>query len=74
MPLGLLSAPGYEGGKMAKAESRNESASGQRMSLDQRIRNYLASGRKSLTPRQIRRAAHKAGISTAEVQDRISQK
>ena len=57
---------------MAKAKSRDESATGQRMSLDQRISNYLASGRKSLSPRQIRRAAHKAGISTAEVRDRLS--
>jgi hypothetical protein len=56
---------------MAKAKSRNESANGQGMSLDQRISNYLASGRKTLTPRQIRRVAHKAGISTAEVQGRL---
>lgn len=58
---------------MARSKSRNESTSGERMSLDQRISNYLTTGRSTLTPRQIRRAAHKARISTAEVQERTPQ-
>lgn len=52
---------------MAKAKSREVAVAGQRMALEQRISNYQASGRTGLTPRQLRRAAHKAKISTAEV-------
>jgi len=49
------------------AKKRAEAASDKKMSLEQRIANYRANGRSELTPRQRRRAAHKAGISTQDV-------
>ena len=49
------------------AKKRDEAVSGKKMSLEQRISNYRADGRKELTPRQLRRAAHKARIATGEV-------
>lgn len=49
------------------------SSSGKKMSLDQRIERYLSSGRKELTPKQARRAAHKAHTSTDEVRARASK-
>ena len=52
------------------AKKRDAAAGGKKMSLEQRISNYRASGRKELTPRQLRRAAHKAQVSTAEVRQK----
>ena len=49
------------------ARKRDQASSNGKMSLDQRIAHYLASGRKELTPKQIRRAAHKAHMSTDKV-------
>ena len=49
------------------AKKRADAASDATMSLEQRIANYRAGGRKDLTPRQLRRAAHKAKVSTGEV-------
>ena len=43
------------------------------MSLDQRLANYLADGRRQLTPRQARRAAHKAHMSTDQVRERSAK-
>jgi hypothetical protein len=51
------------------ARKREQATSG-KLSLEARIANYQAFGRKELTPRQLRRAAHKAGISTTEVRDK----
>ncbi len=51
---------------MARKRQEAAAASG-KMTLEQRLDNYRADGRRELTPRQLRRAAHKAGISTAEV-------
>ena len=48
------------------ARKRDEAASG-KMTLEQRLSNYQVGGRKELTPRQLRRAAHKAKVSTAEI-------
>lgn len=48
------------------ARKKDEAASG-KMSLQQRLDNYKAGGRAELTPRQLRRAAHKAKMSTGEV-------
>ncbi len=48
-------------------------AAGKKLTLEQRIALYRANGRKELTPRQLRRAAHKAGISTAEVLQRAAE-
>jgi hypothetical protein len=48
------------------ARKRDEAASG-KMTLEQRLTNYRAGGRNELTPRQLRRAAHKAKVSTAEI-------
>ncbi len=55
------------------ARKRQEAAAGGKLTLEQRIANYRASGRNVLTPRQLRRAAHKARISTVEVRERTSQ-
>jgi hypothetical protein len=52
------------------AKKRAEAATGGKLSLERRIANYTADGRKDLTPRQLRRAAHKAGISTTEVKEK----
>jgi hypothetical protein len=52
------------------AKKRDEAAIGKKMSLEQRISSYMSAGRKELTPRQLRRAAHKARISTAEVRQK----
>jgi hypothetical protein len=49
------------------AKKRDEAASGKKLSLEQRIANYKTGGRTELTPRQLRRAAHKARISATEV-------
>ena len=54
------------------AKKRDEAASGKKMTLEQRISNYRAAGRKELTPRQLRRAAHKAQIPTAQVRQKSS--
>lgn len=54
---------------MAKVTSRDAQARGERMSLERRLSNYSAAGRASLTPRQVRRAAHKAKVSTDEVRE-----
>jgi hypothetical protein len=43
------------------------------MSLDQRLENYRAGGRKELTPKQIRRAAHKAHTSTGKIREQASK-
>lgn len=55
------------------AKNRAQAVSGKKMTLEQRISNYAATGRQELTPRQLRRAAHKAKISTAEVQQKSSR-
>jgi hypothetical protein len=65
MTVGKLSLKGNE-----MAKKRAEAASDKKMSLEQRIANYRADGRRELTPRQLRRAAHKAGVSTAEVRQK----
>ena len=52
---------------------RDEAASGKKMTLEQRIAHYRAQGRTELTPRQLRRAAHKEKISTGEVAKRSSK-
>jgi len=49
------------------AKSRGDESKGGKMSLEQRIDHYLAWERNYLTPRQIRRAAHKAHVSTDQV-------
>jgi hypothetical protein len=49
------------------AKSRGDESKGGKMSLEQRIDNYLAWERNYLTPKQIRRAAHKAHVSTDQV-------
>jgi len=54
------------------AKKREAAASG-KMSIEQRITNYLADGRKQLTPRQLRRAAHKARITTGQVRQRAAK-
>lgn len=54
------------------ARKREEAASG-KLSLQQRLANYQAGGRTALTPRQLRRAAHKAKISTSEVQAKAAK-
>jgi hypothetical protein len=46
---------------------------GASMSLEARLMNYLAGERKTLTPRQIRRAAHKAHVSTAQVREKAAR-
>ena len=51
------------------ARKRDQAKSSGKMSLDQRLANYLADGRRQLTPRQVRRAAHKAHISTDQVRE-----
>jgi hypothetical protein len=43
------------------------------MSLEQRIELYLSGERKHLTPKQIRRAAHKAHVSTDQVRTRATK-
>ncbi len=58
---------------MAKAKSRDAGARSGGMSLEKRLSNYAATGRTGLTPRQLRRAAHKAKISTAEVLERSAK-
>lgn len=45
---------------------------GGRMSMETRIALYLAGERKTLTPRQLRRAAHKAHVSTAQVREKAA--
>ena len=52
------------------ARKRQEAAAGGTMTLEQRLAHYRTDGRKELTPRQLRRAAHKAKISTVEVLQR----
>jgi hypothetical protein len=49
------------------AKKKSEEAASGKLSLQQRLSNYRADGRVQLTPRQLRRAAHKAKISTSEV-------
>lgn len=49
------------------ARKRDQASSNGKMSLDQRLAHYRAGGRKALTPKQIRRAAHKAHTSTDQV-------
>jgi hypothetical protein len=56
---------------MARKRDQAASSSGKKMSLDQRIDRYLSGGRKELTPKQARRAAHKAHLSTDEVRARV---
>jgi hypothetical protein len=51
------------------AKKRDQASSSGKMSLDQRLANYLAGGRRQLTPRQARRAAHKAHLSTDQVRE-----
>ncbi|GEM_PF-3924887 len=53
------------------AKSRAAASNGT-LTLEQRIANYLEGGRKALTPRQARRAAHKAHISTDEVRQKAA--
>jgi hypothetical protein len=55
------------------AKKREAAASGKKLSLEQRIANYKAGGRSELTPRQLRRAAHKAGIATSEVRQKSAK-
>lgn len=56
------------------ARKRQEAAAaGGKMTLEQRLDNYRADGRKELTPRQLRRAAHKARIATGEVLQRAGK-
>jgi len=55
------------------AKKRTEAAASGKLTLEQRIANYRSGGRRELTPRQLRRAAHKAGISTAEVLQRAAK-
>lgn len=57
---------------MAKA-SKTARVSGQRMEMRTRIEWYRADGRTTLTARQLRRAAHKAKVSTAEVRQASGQ-
>jgi hypothetical protein len=52
------------------ARKRQEAAASGTMSLEQRLAHYRTGGRNELTPRQLRRAAHKAKISTLEVLQR----
>ena len=52
---------------------KESAAAGKKLTLDQRIARYRANGRNELTPRQLRRAAHKAGISTGEVLQRAAK-
>jgi hypothetical protein len=55
------------------ARKRAEAAAkGGKMPLETRIANYLAGERNRLTPRQIRRAAHKAHVSTDQVRDQAA--
>ncbi len=60
---------------MARASKADKAAkvSGQRMGLQDRIERYRADGRITLTPRQLRRAAHKARVSTDEVRQASDQ-
>ncbi len=55
------------------ARKRDQASSNGKMSLDQRLAHYLAGGRKELTPRQARRAAHKAHTSTDDVRAQASK-
>ena len=56
------------------ARKRAEAAAkGGTMSLESRLANYLAVERKTLTPRQIRRAAHKAHVSTGQVREKAGR-
>jgi hypothetical protein len=56
------------------ARKRAEAAvKGGKMSMETRIANYLAGERKTLTPRQARRAAHKAHVSTAQVREKAAR-
>jgi hypothetical protein len=55
------------------ARKRAEAAKGGTMSLETRLANYLAGERKTLTPRQIRRAAHKAHVSTGQVREKAAR-
>ncbi len=55
------------------ARKRAEAASrGGKMPIETRIEKYLAEGRVTLTPRQLRRAAHKAHLSTAQVREKVA--
>ena len=49
------------------ARSRGDESKSGKMSLEQRIELYLSGERRHLTPKQVRRAAHKAHISTDQV-------
>jgi len=49
------------------ARSRGDEGKSGKMSLEQRIELYLSGERRHLTPKQVRRAAHKAHISTDQV-------
>ena len=55
------------------AKKRDQASRSGKMSLDQRLANYLADGRRQLTPRQARRAAHKAHTSTDRVREKAGQ-
>ena len=56
------------------ARKRAEAAvKGAKMSLETRLANYLAGERKTLTPRQIRRAAHKAHVATSQVREKAGR-
>lgn len=55
------------------ARKRDQATKSGKMSLDERVARYLAGGRKELTPRQIRRAAHKAHTSTDQVRARVER-
>jgi len=55
------------------ARSRGDESKSGKMSLEQRIDLYLSGERKHLTPKQIRRAAHKAHVSTDQVRDRAAK-
>ena len=53
------------------AKKRDQASKSGKLSLDERIAYYLASGRNELTPKQIRRAAHKAHLSTDQVRAQV---
>lgn len=55
------------------AKKRDQAGKSGKLSLDERVANYLASGRKELTPKQIRRAAHKAHMSTDQVRAQVGR-
>jgi hypothetical protein len=67
-------APGawcLEAARKLMAKKRDQASKGGKLSLEERIARYLASGRNELTPKQIRRAAHKAHVATDQVRARV---